>query len=223
MAGSLNSLEREQFENYFLRTPERERKIRFGKALRRYVSSNAAASPRADPVVLENQRLVHEFRPAPERNWFSFLPGVPRALAYSLAAIVGLAVVGGAWLAVRYSLRPQPPGSVFAVALIPGGTRDTSDQLKKFALPPEAVTLRLKLELAQNDYLSYQAAISDANDKLILRANDLHAQFEGGRPSLVVDLAASLIPPNDYQVKLSGIAGGGQSESVARYSFRVVK
>ena len=83
--------------------------------------------------------------------------------------------------------------------------------------------MRLKLELARNDYRIYQAAISDANDKLILRASDLYAQSEGGRASIIVEVAAGLIPPNDYQVKLSGLTSGGQSEGVARYSFRVVK
>jgi hypothetical protein len=223
LADSLDSLEREQFENYFLRTPERERKIRFGKALRRYVSSSAASEPGADPVVVDDRQPSREFSRVRPRSWFSFLPDVRHTLAYSFAVIVCLIAIGVVWLAIRHRLKPQPSGDVFAVVLVPGGTRDTGDGMKKFSIPSGTGTLRLTLELAQNDCPIYQAIISDANDKLILRANNLRVQSKAGRPSLVVDVEASLIPPHDYQVKLSGMSTGGQSESVARYAFRVVK
>jgi hypothetical protein len=41
VAGGLSKLEREQFETHFLTTAERQKDLRFGQLLRRYVNSHS--------------------------------------------------------------------------------------------------------------------------------------------------------------------------------------
>jgi anti-sigma factor RsiW len=84
LRGTLSDRERTEFENYFLTTPARRRKLRMAKALRRYVENQQALpSPAKEP--------------GPWRRFFgqrSFTP----AWASAIAAVLLLGVALGIWL-----------------------------------------------------------------------------------------------------------------------------
>src|SRR5262249_47198772 len=58
--GALSSTERERFENLFLPARERQRKLSFAMALRRYVTAEAGASTEAAPAETTPQSATSE-------------------------------------------------------------------------------------------------------------------------------------------------------------------
>src|SRR4029079_16882611 len=97
VAGGLSEHERQQFETHFLITAERQKNLRFGQLLKRYVNSNLAAAA-AIPHV-ENSA------PAKKSLTFSMLPAAGRpVMVFGVAGVVLLGVAVMCWLGYR---RPQ--------------------------------------------------------------------------------------------------------------------
>jgi cell division protein FtsB len=83
LRGTLSAREEEKFDDYFLCAPERRRKLRFFRSLRRYICSHGAQTFWRWPEFLT-------FRPFPHR-----------IIEASLAAALSLIVLGGSWLTFR--------------------------------------------------------------------------------------------------------------------------
>jgi anti-sigma factor RsiW len=86
LEGALSGSEQEKFENCFLAAPERQRKLRFAKALKRYVATHGMAASRWN-VWRDSWAAFRRFQ-NPILNW-------------SLAAALLLIVAGGSWAALR--------------------------------------------------------------------------------------------------------------------------
>jgi phosphoribosyl-dephospho-CoA transferase len=116
---------------------------------------------------------------------------------------------------------PQQP-SLVAFALVPGGVRDTGS-LKRLGVPSSASLIKLELDLPSPGYPSYRVILQDADGEEITTQSRLEASKLGGRHVVVVTLPASLIPPDDYILKLSGRSTAGDFEDLGTYYFRVIK
>src|SRR5438876_7752608 len=86
--GGLPPDEQRRFDNHFLSTPERHEKLRFARALRRYVSAAVEAEPATTARSARSQLLSASLR------------GRLPVMAYSLAAAL-LLVLGGTWVIFR--------------------------------------------------------------------------------------------------------------------------
>ncbi len=86
--GGLPPDEQRRFDNHFLSTPERHEKLRFARALRRYVRAAAEAEPATTARSARSQLLSASLR------------GRHPVMAYSLAGAL-LLVLGGTWLIFR--------------------------------------------------------------------------------------------------------------------------
>jgi hypothetical protein len=93
--------------------------------------------------------------------------------------------------------------------------------LPRVTLPRDAVVVRLRLELAGDDYPLYRAALLDANGDEIWAASKLRAEGQPGHPAVAFLLPSELLPRGDYQLKLRGLSDGGEPEAVGTYAFRV--
>ena len=101
--GHLSKDERERFERYFLSTPERQQKLSFARAFRRYVSvASQATSPALSATVAPSQ-------PTSESGLFSFLHIRKPVLAWVLTAAVVLFLIGGSLF--LFKNRPRTQGS----------------------------------------------------------------------------------------------------------------
>ena len=218
LAGELSVLERGAFENFFLSTPERIHKVRFGRAFKKYVTVSPATEP-SSVVVVPDAGFAERSARKPKRSWWSLF-GLDPVLNYALAAIIAVAAIGISWWVIKARIA-APQGTVFAVALTPGGTRDAQAAQQRFALPPGAGTVRLRLQLLQNEYQTYTAVVHDLNGVVIARKDNLKIEADSRPPTVVVDIESDSLPPNDYLLKLGGITAGGSSESVSSYYFRV--
>jgi hypothetical protein len=219
LEGDLSASERESFENHFLLTPERQRKVRFGRALNRYIAT-ADPLPDNDAAAEEVSEGTRDVPKPPPKPWYSvFLPSQNPILSYSLATALVLIVAGVSWLALRSST-PREPGKVLAVTLTPGLTRG-ENSIKTISIPNEIGTLRLQLALTKNEYPKYRAILlSDEGSKLWI-GEALRPELDGRL--INVDVPAKLLKPGEYQLKLSGQIAANTFEDLDRYSFRVIQ
>jgi hypothetical protein len=235
LAGDLAAEDRETFETHFLLAPERQKKLRFARALRRYVAAEAASAPHAASTTADDLRqndsavtVEHETRGggdavAPltpdKKNFFKLLFGRRPALAFSLAALLLVAAVS--WLAVRRTPRFEPRNP-HTVALAHGLVRGGSGELTRVGLPAEADALRLRLELPADDHPTYRAELQTAEGRAVHASDALKAVDAAGARVVEVDVPAESVPAGDYRVRLGGETSRGATEPVASYAFRVV-
>lgn len=219
LSGAMPALEQEQVEAHFLRSPERQEQVRFARTLKRYVANQP--QPESEKRTSAQSKPV-ESVPFQKRSFFSVLFPRNPALGFSLACALLVFIVGGVWLTNRILNRPGAPKTVWAIELTPGLTRGDQGTLK-FSVPANVDTVRLQLDLTDNQYQSYEADVLDINGRAVGTSKDLKAQAANGRPVVFVDVESKLLAPGDYRVKLSGRSVNGNHESLNSYPFKVLK
>ncbi|HEX7176184.1 MAG TPA: hypothetical protein VF240_13060 [Pyrinomonadaceae bacterium] len=236
LSGELAAADHQDFETHFLLAPERHKKLRFARALRRYVAAETdapgsavalaslPAGLREEPAATKEQTPGDlGTRPATpgKQNLFQLLFARGPALAFSLAAALLLAVVAVSWVAFdRPARREVAFRNPYAVTLTPGLTRGSGEPAR-IQLPAGADALRLRLELPAAEHESYRAALLTAERAEVWAADELRPA--AGSAAIDMDIPASVVGPGDYHVTVSGRAAGGRLEDVSRYTFRVVR
>ncbi|HVQ39170.1 MAG TPA: tetratricopeptide repeat protein, partial [Pyrinomonadaceae bacterium] len=95
LADLLSKEEEEMFEKHFLATPERQQKLRFGKALQKYVTTHASPAPKKNLTQSEGASGSHS-----AWAWPQFLSASPLRAA---ASVVLILVAGlGVWRVFFY-------------------------------------------------------------------------------------------------------------------------
>jgi hypothetical protein len=109
---------------------------------------------------------------------------------------------------------------VFAtITLMPGALRDGTAGANLF-VPRVATHVRVRLQLEEDHYRSYQAVVSTPEGRKIW-AGSTRKDRENNAQFVSLIVPATLLARGDYVVELNGIAAAGQSEPAAQYSFRV--
>ncbi|HYU99677.1 MAG TPA: hypothetical protein VE977_12675 [Pyrinomonadaceae bacterium] len=226
LSGEQSPAERDSFEAHFALAPERQQKVRFARALKKYLSSTNEAEARdviaAEPSSAELVSLADPDKS--KRPFFPFLQRNP-ILAYSLAATFVLVIGVVSWTALNRLKNPglHKPGQVFAVVLTPGLSRSVDGgEIKKISVPPGTGTLQLQLELPKAEYATYRAEILRSDRTVVSVIEGLKPATATANKSITVPSSASLFKRDDYSVKLSGKRGDGIYEDVASYVFRVL-
>ena len=223
LAEELSEAERRNFESHFLLVPERQQQLRFARALRKYVAfAGNSEAPETSAVV--PQKDLEVAKPPSKRSLFSFFPDTNPLVSYSLMAAMLLMVGGISWAlfnAWKQQQTPQP-GSVLAVVLTPGLTRE-GGEIKRIAIPPGTGVVRLQLELPKNDYNNYRVRVVSVDRTDVWSGNNIHASDQGGTKLIIADVPASSLSSGDYQVKVSGQLPAGTFEDTASYRFRVAR
>lgn len=222
----LSPSDRESFESHFLAASEHQEKLRFARTFRKYVAAESAVRPQEVAAVPLSERDTVEFpRPKtshPTESRLGFLPIRNPIYDYAMTAAVLLLVVGISWIAWRnLNSSPRDPGSVLSFVLSPGLSRGDAEGRNRLTVPADTGTVRLQLLLAEHRHESYEATLVDAEGRTLTTKRNLPKEVTNGQPGVVLDVAASLMPAGDYQVKLNGVNPDGNSESVASYSFRI--
>jgi anti-sigma factor RsiW len=99
VSGGLTKLEREQFETHFLITAARQKNLRFGQLLKRYVTSHPfpVAPPDLNAAALAP---IEETAPAPKPFTFT-VPGRRPLIAIRVAGMAWLGKVLPGWLTTK--------------------------------------------------------------------------------------------------------------------------
>jgi hypothetical protein len=110
---------------------------------------------------------------------------------------------------------------VAAFTLQPGMVRGESGS-GPLALSNGATEVRLRLMLEGEDYKQYRATLSTAEGRK-LWGRVITNKTSNKSANLSLSLPADLLKSGDYVIELSGANADGRWESVADYSFRVVR
>jgi hypothetical protein len=223
LGDKLSPTDRQSFENHFLIAPEHQRKLRFSRALHKYVElagTPVGAQDHAAENLSDEKPAIA--KPAPKRSFFSFMPFANPILSYSLAAVLLLMLGSGSWVIVNNWRQQTQSGNVFVATLTPGLTR-SGGETSRFKLPPAGDTVALRLALPQPDYQTYRGVLLTANQSEVWASDDLLAVTESGTRFVVARVPASLLAAGDYLVKLRGRAEDGSFEEVDSYPFRVTR
>jgi hypothetical protein len=94
--------------------------------------------------------------------------------------------------------------------------------LARIVVPAEAVVVRLRLALVGDGYPLYEAALVDSEGDQVWSASKLKAESAGSAAAVFLVLPTVMLSRGDYQVRLSGMPPGGESEPIATYPFRVI-
>jgi hypothetical protein len=237
LSDKLTAPERQSVESHFLMAPERQRKLRFGRALHKYVDfagmRDSQESSAGEDVSDEEPAVARAaaFAKRPKRRFFSFLPATNPTVAYALAAAI-LLIVGGVSLRTfnnwRQQTQPQT-GLVYVAALTPGLTRD-SGELKRLSIPPGPGTVQLKLLLRSDEDPAYRAEVLTSErasvwliDGLKAQLDDPKASARGSERFIILSIPTSILKRDDYEVRVSSRHSDGSYQETDRYQFRVVE
>ena len=216
LAGDLAPAERQSFEAHFLLAPERRRKLRFARTLRRYVAAESGHTQ--EEAAASDERASDAPPLAPRKpNFLKLLFSRP-ALAFSVAALLLVATVS--WIVVSRRAA-QTPLNVYAVTLTPGITRDSGGGMTRITIPPDVGALRLRLEFPKDDYPAYRTELQTAESRTIHTADGLKSDDVGGRRVIAVDVPVGILSAGDYQLRLYGLNPRGDAEAISRHYFRL--
>jgi hypothetical protein len=223
VGGGLSKLERSQFETHFLITAERQKNLRFGKLLNRYVTSHPLLEPHEEvPVAV---RQVGNIAPAKKSFPLFFAPfRKSPVLALSALVIVCVGIVFLGWLGTRKSAESAVERGIprlMVVTLAPGSTRAGGDT-KRVVVPPKGVDVKLELELANPNFYNYKSQLFRESESLVIK-DELKMESKGDQHIVPLTITGEILSPGDYQVKLSGVLDSGADEFIDNYSFRVIE
>ena len=207
VTGELSAVERQQFESHFLITAERQKNLRFGKLLQKYVDSH-----------VEPPTPVHfSFMQTPVRRWASL------GLLAAILGAAGIIIIRG-FVNRREaaSVVQQSTSRVVTVTLQPGSSGTQSSTAQRVNLPPGGVDVKLELELTNPTFRNYKSELFRENKSLHI-ADELKIESKGEQRVVPFTVTGEMLSPGDYQVKLSGVLDSGTDEFIDNYSFRVIE
>lgn len=195
----LNAEERDCFERHFMATAEREQKLRFARALKRYVTASA---PQEIPPPPASSALWNN------KNW-------------ALRAVAAIAVVGIIAGIVWYSRQRTPSPQTFATYTlnISSGTRGNGPQSTKIPLPLNVDVVRLRLMLPELSSGTTRYRVELLGAKGETQTLKTVGQDE---QSVVVEVPATQLSRGQYALRVYATKGEGTEQRVRdSYLFTV--
>jgi hypothetical protein len=208
-----------QFEEYFLSSPSRLRKVEFARALMR-------------------SSATHGRQPSWWVSIATLLGGKPRVwlpVAATLVIVAGVSLLLMNWQKLnapdpvaqqqqspaQNTAPPQPPTPVRVAAFVltPSLTRSADETLTLTIERDTEVHLELHLEAV--DYGSYRAVLRTVEGKEIWSQDRLRPERTASGQAVVVRVPTSRFSDEDYTARLSGVSSSGELEDVSSYYFRV--
>lgn len=211
VAGRLSKEERQQFETNFLITTERQKKLRFGQLLNRYLTSQPLpALPKNVPFQQLNQTAHSRRFLAP----FAFLVVVATLLGIGLLCWWALKPVDQQ--AIQLDLSP-----VVVVPLLPASEELQGITPHNVIISPQGFNVKLELAVANTSFKNYKSELFRENKPL--QTDALIIETKGEQHIVPLTITGQTLSPGEYQLKLSGVSDSGQDEFIDNYSFRVNK
>ena len=236
--GELHGVALDQFRSRYLTTPRRRQATRFAQALQSLdenAGSGGSSEAGRGPATLVGKT----------RRWRELL-------ALAAAVILAIAsvwlVLDNRRLRERATnaelqrdrqfreaearraadTAPPPPGrdpsplTIATLVLTP--QLRSARQLPTVALAVGTGDLAVQLELEPVNYPAYEASLVASNaDRILWRSDRLIARTVGDRQRIDLGLPATVLSPQEYLIRVSGVPARGASEIVGEYRFIVVR
>ena len=211
VADELTPVDRKQFEQYFLSTPERQRELRFATDLRQYLAKKTARDEATERSVSLSPGLRSEQVPL---GWLG------QTQLFRIAAIAAFVVViaGGLWFT---RLNRHTPTSYATFTLIIGNNnRADGGQATEINLPlaADAVRLYLKLPEALDQAARFRVELlKDSGETINI---EKVARVE---QAAVIELPDAQLSRGQYALKLYVVKSDGSEQRVNGSYFLSVK
>jgi hypothetical protein len=199
-AGGLDADDRHAFESRFLVTDERRAKLEFALALQ------ACARVERTP-------------PRAAWAWLRAPSAVPR-WAFAAAALLVVALLP----ALLWRAAPESgPQAALSVSLAPGLLRGAGVGIVRVNLPRGCEVVHLDLLTGADAYATYSATVHEVSGEPIWSQHKLSGAARDGGITVRLTLPCSILPEDDYWVRLAGAAPGQELSQLDRYDFRVLR
>lgn len=205
VAGQFTGEEKEQVENYFLLSPERQRKVKFMSELHRQVSFEQHGATRSAPA-----------KPKVSERLRSFFGG--QSLAVTATAFATLVVVAGLGIWLLFGRSSSPVIATLELSLS-SPSRSTGTEIPKISLARNIDELRIKLNLPNRTPppKSYSADLRGEN--ISLRRLSIAEQ---NVQSMTVVVPADDLTRGTYAIEINAVNDNGVEEAVrGAYLFAV--
>ena len=236
--GELQGVVLEQFRSRYLTTPRRRDATRFAEALQSLDQSsedgNSSEASRGPTT------LVHE-----TGRWRQLLP---LAAAVMLATASVWLALDNRMLRERATSAESParsatprgrgpargghgppstsrePSPLTVATLVLAPQLRSARQLPTVALTGGTGDLAVQLDLEPVDFPAYEAALlASSGDRVLWRSDRLIARTVGDRKKIDLGVPATVLSPQEYLIRVSGVPARGASEIVGEYRFIVVR
>ncbi|MBV9960530.1 MAG: hypothetical protein JO360_19030 [Acidobacteria bacterium] len=210
----LTDEERSRFEAHFLCDPERQQKIRFARALQKYIDAQPK-TPATEPEPVAPPSVMEDASPGFTEKlrafWSSQSWGLRTAAALCLVAFVG----GALWLAFFRERAPQT-FATFTLNLS-ASNRAEGFNATQINLPLNVDALKLSLLLPSGTTAeSYRAEL------LSISGESSNVQVTGhDAQSVTVIIPASQLTHGTYALKLFTLNQGAEQRIPGSYFFKV--
>ncbi len=114
------------------------------------------------------------------------------------------------------------PRSAIPTFTLAAGLLRSGGSLTRVAIPADVAVVRLLLDLPDDEYPLYRAALLDVDGDEIWSQSKLRAEATEDRIEVAVLVPAAVLVHDDYQMKVSGLTKSGDLESLASYTFRAL-
>ena len=220
---TLPPTDRENFEKHYLTAPRQERNVKLTRIL---LQGAQAAKPQPSSRANWLQTLSNFFWPRGQNMRFAIV-------SLAILAIVATVVIFNAWRSAKQRselqaevVRLNTPENILpasntvpAVTLLPFTLRENGT-LPRLAISPATEVVQLRVPAEANTYQSYNLEVSPIRGEQLIQF-EVNAQPTGN--TLIVQLPARILKPNDYVLTVRGLKTDGVMEDVGEYDFRVVR
>ena len=199
LSEKLDGGERTAFEQHFLATTERQEKLRFARALQRYVT-----------VASQQDRKTSHFIPVPRRD-LTFVWRVAAAVA-SVAILIA-----AYWFIFPGSSSPK----TFATITLDtsAASRGEGTEVRKIQLPLNADALKIVLKLPERRPPAASYRVEFEN---VIGEQKSPEQVVPDTQSVTVVVRAAELKPGQYSLKLFAVSvNGGEQRIAGNYFFTV--
>lgn len=112
----------------------------------------------------------------------------------------------------------KPPRAIFSIALSPGLTR-AAGKSQEFAIPAKTDFVKIRLNLGEARYASYQAVLETVEGNQVWTSSRLKNKNDGKSISILIP--SKLLKKADYILSLKGLKEDGVYERVEDYPFTI--
>lgn len=116
--------------------------------------------------------------------------------------------------------RTGVPANFLAVVLQSGLVRDAGST-PQIMLPADKDGARLELALENDSFPRYEAVLEMPEGAQVFKQSGLSSQKTSRGPAVFVQLSREILKPQDYILRLTGIAADGSRQRAGTYYFRI--
>lgn len=118
---------------------------------------------------------------------------------------------------------PAPKPVIASLILLPGISRGAGEK-PRLVLPENARLVRLQIGIEPDEpYKTYAIELRTISGRQVWNRENLTARERRGARAVGLTLPATVLKPGEYELRLKGVAEGGNSEDVGFYYFQVNK